>query len=105
MPSLDHLQAKLGGPDFEVVALSTDSQGLSLVEDFYWELDLRSLRKLSDMSGNALRLLKVRALPTTLLIDRDGREVGRVIGPAEWDSPQVISVIQQYLGTASVRAP
>ncbi len=101
MPSLDRLQAKLGGPRFEVVALSIDPQGLSMVEDFYWELDLKALRMFSDKSGSALRSLMVRGLPTTLLIDREGREIGRVVGAAEWDSPEVISVIQQYLGSTA----
>jgi thiol-disulfide isomerase/thioredoxin len=97
MPSLDRLQAKLGGPEFEVVALSIDLPGLLVVKGFYRELDLRSLRMFSDKSGSVLWLLEVRGLPTTLLIDREGREIGRVIGAAEWDSPEAISLIQQRL--------
>ena len=99
--SLQSLQVKLGGSDFEVVALSIDLQGLPAVEDFYWELDLKSLRMFSDTSGSALRLLGVRGLSTTLLIDREGREIGRVIGAAEWDSPEVVSVIQGHLDSTA----
>jgi thiol-disulfide isomerase/thioredoxin len=97
MPTLDRLQAMLGGPDFEVVALSIDDGGVPVVEAFYEELGLESLRIYVDPTLKAPVRLKVLGVPTTLLLDRDGKELGRYAGPAEWDSPTVIGMIRQQL--------
>jgi thiol-disulfide isomerase/thioredoxin len=94
MPTLDRLQAELGGPDFEVVALSVDRQGLWVVGEFYRELGLRQLAIYVDRSGDAPRELNALGIPTTLLIDRDGNEVGRLLGPAEWDTPEMVAFIR-----------
>jgi thiol-disulfide isomerase/thioredoxin len=94
MPTLERLQAELGGPDFEVVALSIDRQGRRVVADFYEELGLRQLGIYIDPSGKAPRELNALGVPTTLLIDRQGNEVGRLLGPAEWDSPEMVSFIR-----------
>jgi thiol-disulfide isomerase/thioredoxin len=94
MPTLDRLQAELGGPDFEVVALSIDRQGRRVVADFYEELGLRQLGIYLDPSGKAPRELNALGIPTTLLIDREGKEVGRLLGPAEWDSPEMADFIR-----------
>ena len=98
MPTLDRLQAKLGGPDFEVVALSIDRGGPFVVSTFYSEIGIRALRIYVDKTGDAATDLGVVAIPVTLLIDRESREIGRKIGPAEWDSPEVVALIQGYLG-------
>ena len=105
MPTLDRLQAKLGGPDFEVIALSIDRQGLAAVKPFYAELGLKALRIYLDASGKATQALTTVGVPTTLLIDQEGREIGRVLGPAEWDSPEVEAVIRRYLKRSSAAAP
>ena len=97
MPTLDRLQAKLGGPDFEVVALSIDRGGPFVVSTFYSEIGIRALRIYVDKTGEASANLGVAGIPTTLLIDRESREIGRKIGPAAWDSPEVVKVIQGYL--------
>ena len=94
MPTLERLQAELGGPDFEVVALSIDRKGLPVVKEFYEELGLRELGIYIDVSGKASRELSALGVPTTLLIDRQGKEVGRLLGPAEWDSPEMVSFIR-----------
>jgi thiol-disulfide isomerase/thioredoxin len=101
MPTLERLQAELGGPDFEVVALSIDRKGLPVVKEFYEELGLRELGMYVDASGKAPRELRALGVPTTLLIDRDGNEVGRLAGPAEWDSPEMVAFIRSYIGQQS----
>ena len=105
MPTLDRLQAKLGSPNFEVVALSIDRGGASVVRAFYDEVGIRALRIYVDKAGDATTDLGVVAIPVTLLIDREGREIGRKIGPAEWDSPEVVTLIQGYLGAAAPDQP
>jgi thiol-disulfide isomerase/thioredoxin len=105
MPTLDRLQAELGGPDFEVVALSIDRKGLPAVQQFYEEIGLATLPVYVDQSGSAQRSLRVLGIPTTLLVDRAGNEIGRLAGPAEWDSPEMVSFIRGYIeqqsGTAA----
>ena len=97
MPTLERLQADLGGPDFEVVALSIDRKGLPVVKEFYEELGLQELGMYVDASAKAPRELSALGVPTTLLIDREGKEVGRLLGPAEWDSPEMVAFIRGYL--------
>jgi hypothetical protein len=97
MPTLDRLQATLGGPDFEVVALSIDRAGSKVVREFYAEIGIKHLALYIDMLGKAAGELKAVGLPTTLLIDRDGREIGRLIGAAEWDTPEMLAFLRQYL--------
>jgi thiol-disulfide isomerase/thioredoxin len=105
MPTLDRLQAELGGPDFEVVALSVDRQGRRVVGEFYHELGLWQLGIYLDPSGEAPRALKALGIPTTLLIDRQGREVGRLLGPAEWDSPAMVAFFRGYVERSEPSAP
>ncbi|WP_309228650.1 TlpA disulfide reductase family protein [Roseomonas sp. KE2513] len=97
MPALDRLQAALGGSGFEVVALSIDRGGLPAVEAFYREVGPRSLGVYVDQTGDASRALGTAGIPTTLLIDREGREVARKIGPAEWDGPEMVGAIRRHL--------
>lgn len=100
MPTLDRLEQKMGGPDFEVVALSIDHQGRNVVAKFYREVGIKALGLYVDQSGKAAGMLEVVGLPTTLLIDRNGHEIGRKVGPAQWDSPEVVRLIQRYTKTA-----
>lgn len=94
MPALDRLQGTLGGADFEVVALSMDHSGIEVVRKFYAEVGIQKLAMYIDSSGKATRELGAVGLPTTLLVDREGREIGRLIGPAEWDSPEIAEFIR-----------
>lgn len=94
MPTLDRLQVALGGADFEVVALSIDRGGVDVVRKFFSEVGIQKLAMYLDSSGEATRKLGVVGLPTTLLVDRKGYEVGRLIGPAEWDAPEMIEFIR-----------
>jgi thiol-disulfide isomerase/thioredoxin len=103
MPALDRLQEAMGGPDFEVVAVSIDRGGIEKVRSFYAEIGLRNLAMHIDVSGQAPRAFGAVGLPTTLVIDRAGQELGRVIGPAEWDSSEIADslkpIISKQTGT------
>lgn len=100
MPTLDRLQTRLGGAEFEVVALSIDREGLNVVRDFYAELELNALRIYLDTSTMTPINLNVLGVPTTLLLDRNGRELGRYTGPAEWDDEATVSTIGDLLSAA-----
>lgn len=101
IPTLDRLEQKLGGPNFEVVALSIDRQGREVVTQFYRELGIKALRLYLDQSAKAIGPLEVVGLPTTLLIDRNGYEIGRKIGPAQWDSAENVELIRHYIAAAA----
>lgn len=93
MPTLDRLQTKLGGSDFEVVVLSIDRAGPDVVRKFFEEIGIQHLALNIDASGKAMFALGIVGLPATILIDREGLEVGRLIGPTEWDSPAMVGFL------------
>ena len=97
MPALDRLQQTLGGAEFEVVALSIDGGGAAAVRRFYDEIGIRSLALYVDPTMAASGKLRTVGIPTTLLLDREGRERWRKTGPAEWDSPEIIESLRAKL--------
>jgi thiol-disulfide isomerase/thioredoxin len=97
MPTLDRLQARLGGKDFVVIALSIDRKGIEAVRGFYHEVGVKKLGIYLDPSGKGSHDLAIPGLPATLLIDREGREVARKLGEAEWDSPEMVSLVQRTM--------
>ena len=101
MPTLDRLQARLGGKDFLVMALSIDRKGVEAVKGFYQEVGVEKLAIYVDPSGKGSRGLAIPGVPTTLLIDREGREVARKMGAAEWDSPEMVSLIERTIRGSS----
>ncbi len=75
------------------------------MKEFYEELGLQQLGMYVDASAKAPRELSALGVPTTLLIDREGNELGRLAGPAEWDSPEMVSFIRGYIEQRSGSAP
>ncbi|MGV1013986.1 MAG: TlpA family protein disulfide reductase [Methyloceanibacter sp.] len=100
MPMLDTLQAELGGKDFEVVAVSIDKGGPDKARDFLEETGVTHLALFTDPPGKLFSTLKAVGMPTTLLIDREGREIGRLVGPADWASAEAKRLIE-----AAIAAP
>jgi thiol-disulfide isomerase/thioredoxin len=94
MPTLDRLQARLGGPGFEVVALSTDVGGAPAVREFYGSLGITRLAIYVEGEGNVLTALGAPGMPTTLVVDAQGREVARYLGGADWEAPEVEKLIR-----------
>ena len=104
MPSLDRLQARLGGGDFAVLALSQDRKGPGVVARFLAEIGAERLGVHVDPSARSARRLGAVGLPTSVLLDREGRIVGRLIGPAEWDSDEAARLIKTVIrGTGAGR--
>mgnify|MGYP006160341011 CR=1 FL=1 len=100
MPSLDRLQAQLGGQNFHVLALSEDRTGLDNVTAFFGELELADLDIYIDETGASTRAFSVGGLPATVLLDPAGNMIARMIGPAEWDSPEAIAFFQHFTAPA-----
>ena len=99
MPTLDRLQGQLGGTEFEVVALSIDRGSAETVRKFFTDIGIQHLAIRFDAAAEAPFKLAAVGLPTTVLIDPKGQEIGRLIGPAEWDSAEMID----FLRTAIAR--
>jgi thiol-disulfide isomerase/thioredoxin len=97
MPALEGLQAKLGGPDFEVVAVNIDTRDPEKPRDFLKAAHLTRLGYFSDQKAKVFQDLKAigRALgmPTSVLVDGQGCEIATIAGPAEWDSDDAIKLI------------
>jgi thiol-disulfide isomerase/thioredoxin len=101
MPTLDRLQERLGSKDFLVIALSIDRNGVEAVRDFYREVGIEKLAIYVDPSGKGSQSLAIPGVPTTLLIDREGREIARKMGAAEWDGPEMVSLIERTMSGQS----
>ncbi len=99
MPALDRLQQALGSDKFQVVALSVDRGGAEASKKFLDQIDVGALDLFVDPTSRATSDLKAVGLPTTLLIDAQGREIGRLTGPAEWDSEDAKRLIEATLGS------
>ena len=101
MPSLERLQLRLGDK-ITVVAVSEDRGGTKTVEPFIDKLGLKSIKTYLDPKSTAERAFKVQGLPTTFLIDRKGRVLGRVEGAAEWDSPKLLDILKSFLNDEEI---
>jgi thiol-disulfide isomerase/thioredoxin len=97
MPALDRLQQELGSEAFEVVALSVDRAGLSGARKFLDEAKVAKLSLYADPSARMAGTLRAAGLPATLLVDREGREIGRLLGPAQWDGNDALRLIRWAL--------
>lgn len=97
MPALDRLQLAMGSDRFEVVTLSIDRTGNEVVRPFFDEIGVKNLDVYLDPSMSTMATAGILGLPTTLLIDPDGAEVYRWVGPVEWDLPQTINALSLYL--------
>jgi thiol-disulfide isomerase/thioredoxin len=102
MPALDALQREFGGPDFEIAAVSIDTQDPDKAREFLKELNIAKLGFYADPSGKLFQDLKLAGravgLPTSILIDKAGCEIGYLPGPADWASEDAKALIRAALG-------
>jgi thiol-disulfide isomerase/thioredoxin len=103
MPALDELEAKLGGPHFEVVAVNIDTRDAEKPRAWLKETGIKHLGYYADASAKVFQELKLIGkafgMPTTLLIDPQGCEIGSLAGPAEWASEDAVKLITTALGS------
>jgi thiol-disulfide isomerase/thioredoxin len=97
MPDFAELQKQLGGPDFEVVAISVDRKGAEASAAFLKETGADNLKLYVEPTAKVLADLQAIGLPVTVLVDRSGREVGRLLGPAEWASSEAVELVKAAL--------
>ncbi len=97
MPSLNTLQTQFDFRDLNVVALSEDRNGVTAAEIFNTRYSLKNLPVYADASGQAPSLLHAHGLPTTLLIDPQGMEIGRIEGEAAWSAPETLTFLKSKM--------
>lgn len=97
MPALDKLAAQSERIGVRVLPLSADREGAAVVRRFYVVNKIAHLPVVLDRTGRVARAVGVGGLPTTLLYDSDGNEVGRVVGVARWDAPEVVDFLATCL--------
>src|SRR5579864_2748530 len=90
MPSLDRLQGEIGKDGFVFLPLSLDGPSRPKVRPFYEDRKLANLGVYFDKGRKAMQALDVSILPTSILVDTQGREVGRLEGEADWAKPEVV---------------
>jgi thiol-disulfide isomerase/thioredoxin len=97
MPALEGLQTKLGGPDFQVVAVNIDTRDPDKPKNFLKDAKLTRLGYFNDQKAKVFQDLKSigRALgmPTSVLVDGQGCEIATIAGPADWASEDAIKLI------------
>jgi thiol-disulfide isomerase/thioredoxin len=105
MPALDELQGKLGGPAFEVVAVNIDTRDPDKPRAWLNEVGINRLAYYNDPAAKVFQDLrqvgKAWGMPTTLLVDAAGCEIGTLAGPAEWASEDALKLINAALGNAN----
>ena len=97
MPSIDRLAGTMEGDDFSVIALSTDRGGVERVAAFFKDIQVENLKVMHDRTRAVGRLAGALGLPMTLILDRQGREIARIIGDAEWDSPDAQAILRRII--------
>jgi thiol-disulfide isomerase/thioredoxin len=109
MPALDRLQAELGVDGFQVVAVNIDTRNLDRPRTWLQEVGVRNLAYYADPQAKAFqdlkRVGKAVGLPTTLLIDPQGCELGALAGPAAWDSEDALRLVRAALERSAAGTP
>ena len=98
MPSLDKLQAEMGKDKFVILPLSLDGPSRPKVAPFYQDKKLTNLGVYFDKGRKVMQALDISILPTSILIDGEGRELGRLEGEADWDKPEALALVKAAIG-------
>ncbi|MDP4033224.1 MAG: TlpA disulfide reductase family protein [Pseudorhodobacter sp.] len=98
MPGLARLQDEMGSEKFQVVTVATGRNPLPAIHKFRKEAEVENLVALRDPKSELARNMAVMGLPVTVILDPEGREVGRMMGEAEWDSANARAVLAALIG-------
>ena len=97
---LDQLQADLGDEQFEVMAVNLDPDGLNDVESIFEQHRIERLEIYHNANSNVAQVLRRTRLPYTVLINRSGFEIGRTIGPVDWNSQELRAILTRISGNS-----
>ncbi len=97
LPTVDALQAVLGGENFTFVPLSVDRNGAKLVQQYYADNGIAHLPLYFDDGMVAARALRVNGIPYTILLNRDGQEIARILGDRDWSTPDATALMRRLI--------
>ncbi len=97
MPTIDALQELLGGEDFTFVPLSLDRKGAQLVQQYYVDHDLTNIPLYMDERMDAAQVLLVNGIPSTILLNRTGQEIARILGDRDWSAPDAADLMRRLI--------
>lgn len=97
LPTVNALQEKIGGVDFTFVPLSVDRDGAALVKQYYEDHGIEHLTVYIDEGMDAARAMLVNGLPYTILIDREGLEIARILGDRNWTASDTVILMRQLI--------
>jgi thiol-disulfide isomerase/thioredoxin len=101
MPSLNRLQAKLGGKDFAVVAINLDRSGLEAPRNFLIAKGFSHINVYQDQAGRFFSKMREKSLPLTLVLNREGQIIARLSGPFEWDNAEAEAMIRKAMSVSN----
>lgn len=102
MPALDRLQAKLGAtPEPKIIAISVDAISFDQLRAYYSVHEIRNLALYNGNENDVLAALGIGGLPTTLLIDHDGNEMARLVGPTIWNAPEIVRQLSSLISDST----
>jgi thiol-disulfide isomerase/thioredoxin len=103
LPSLDRLQAQLGGDRFQVVAISVDRRGVEAVRPYFERLGITHLPIYVEPKSDLAQALGLQVLPSTIVIAAHGLMIGNIIGAVEWDAPEAQALLRFYIDRIEAR--
>ena len=97
MPSLDRLQGKFDKSKFEVIAINLDRGPKAKAQSFFKDNDIKNISLYFDSKNNIPREIKALGLPATILINQDGKQIAKYLGPADWEDQYFIDLFSKYI--------
>ena len=98
LPSLAALARQHSADTVQVIPISLDQKGASGVPSFIAELEVQGLDWFTDPTAASGQAADVFVLPTSVIVDGEGKELGRIVGSADWDSAEASQLINALLG-------
>lgn len=96
MPSMQRLYEKFKGENFEILAVSIDSEGREAVAPFMQKMHL-TFPALLDPGETIIPLYGITGVPESFIVDKDGRLVEKIVGPMNWATPEVFSLFKDLM--------
>ena len=100
MPSLNNLAENMKYDDVRIITVASGRNSKEAIESFFSDNDLVNLNKFRDPRGKIAMSYGVTALPTTVVIDPSGKEIGRIIGDIDWNTENIRAFFRNLLKTS-----
>lgn len=94
LPQFDNLAAQLKGSNISIFAISQDKAGTKIVPPYFKKINIKNLEIYVDHQSTLMKIFRTPVLPTTIIIDKNGMEIARLVGEIKWDSKEVISYLK-----------